>query len=202
MKITNFIPLTLMAGLFLFSATSCETDKDDAEPAPEKKSATIDATSYTDWVYFSFETGEIVTVTDFATEQTWDVGFHRWDVRTNGGMSGSGDGAALQHTETELDGVEMAPENGYVTDSMIEINMTGMPPVYSEHPANTELGKWMNLDMSQMPPVYTMGDNVYIVKTHNGNYAKLKFTDFTNDSGDRGHITFEYVLQTNGSREF
>lgn len=193
--ISAFIALTLIL-------TSCSDEKEDAKPDLEATSVTLDATSFTEWVYVSLSTGEIVNITNPASDMNWDIAFHRWDVRTNGGMSGSGQGAALQLNETSFDQVTVAPETGYVTDIMMQINMTGMPPVMEDHPANPILAKWMHLDMSEMPPLYNMTDKVFIVRTANGNYAKLKFTDYMNDTGVRGHITFEYVLQPDGSRNF
>ena len=46
---------------------------------------TIDATSYTDWVYVNLKTGDI---TDKAGD--WQVGFRRYDVILNNGISGDG----------------------------------------------------------------------------------------------------------------
>jgi hypothetical protein len=187
---------------FYLILSSCSDEKDDPKPVLDAEEITIDATSFTEWVYISLSSNQIVQVSDPKTDLTWDLAFHRWDVRTNGGLSGNGQGAALQLNETELSQVTVAPESGYVTDIMIQINMTGMPPVMEDHPANPELAKWMHLDMSEMPPLYNMNDKVFVVRTADGNHAKLKFTDYMNDTGVRGHITFEYVLQPDGSRNF
>lgn len=200
MKKNKLFLIALIA--FSISFVSCKDDKDNPRPVLEADEITLDATSYTEWVYVSLSTGQIVEVTDPANDMNWDLGFHRWDVKTNGGLSGNGQGAALKLNETQLEQVTIAPESGYATDIMMQINMTGMPPVLEDHPANSELAQWMDLDMSTMPPTYTMSDKVFIVKTADGNFAKLKFTDYMNDTGVRGHITFEYVLQPDGTRNF
>ncbi len=200
MKNHRFFLLAMLT--FSLSFNACNDDKDDPKPILEAEEISLDVTSFTKWVYVSLSSGKIVEVTDPKNDMNWDLGFHRWDVRTNGGLSGGGQGAALQLNQTDLSQVTAAPESGYVTDIMLQINMTGMPPVMDDHPANPELAKWMDMDMSEMPPLYTMTDKVFIVKTAGGNYAKLKFTDYMNDKGDRGHITFEYVLQPDGSRTF
>ncbi len=198
----NFKLLLIAFITFSLSFTSCSDDNDDPKPNLEAEEISLDATSFTEWVYVSLSSGQIVNVTDPANDMNWDIGFHRWDVRTNGGYSGSGQGAALKLNETNFEQVTVAPETGYVTDIMLQINMTGMPPVYEDHPANPELAQWMDLDMSDMPPIYTMANNIFIVKTAEGNYAKIQFTDYMNDAGDRGHITFQYILQPDGSRNF
>lgn len=198
----NFKLILIAFITFSLSFSSCSDDNDEPTPALEAEEINLDATSFTEWVYVSLSLGQIVNVADPANDMNWDLGFHRWDVRTNGGMSGGGQGAALELNETQFEQVTMAPESGFITDIMMQINMTGMPPVMEDHPANPELAKWMHLDMSEMPPLYNMNDKVFIVITADGNYAKLKFTDYMNDAGDRGHITFQYVLQPDGSRNF
>ena len=54
----------------------------------------IDASSYTEWVYFSFSTGEIVDVEDYENSSDWDLGVMRNHFRTNSGQSGNGFGGA------------------------------------------------------------------------------------------------------------
>ncbi len=202
-NIINIYPALFTLFLaFALTIISCSKDEDEPKLPLEVEEISLDATSFTEWVYVSLSKGEIVEVSDFENDINWDIGFHRWDVRTNGGMSGKGKGAALQLAHSSLDQVDLAPETGYITDILIEINMTGMPPIYEDHPANPELAKWMDLDMSEMPPKYSMTDKVFIVKTADGKFVKLRFTDYMNDTGDRGFITFEFILQSDGSRNF
>ena len=59
---------------------------------------TIDATSYSDWVYYSFETHSILECNNDGTfcegEYDWDIGFQRKHMRTNSGLSGNANGGA------------------------------------------------------------------------------------------------------------
>tara|TARA_Y100000590_G_scaffold468625_1_gene652198 strand:- start:77 stop:820 length:744 start_codon:yes stop_codon:yes gene_type:complete len=55
---------------------------------------TIPATSYYDWVYFSIENNSVVDIDDPQNSSGWDLAFQRKHIRTNGGMSGSGNGGA------------------------------------------------------------------------------------------------------------
>lgn len=41
-------------------------------------------------------------------------------------------------------------------------------------------------------PSVVVNDYVYIVRTANGKYAIVKFTDYTNDTGTGGHVGFTY----------
>ena len=64
---------------------------------------------------------------------------------------------------------------------------------YATGYVNKELSKWMDADLGDMPPTYTMSGKAYVLKTNAGNYAKINFTDYTDDANEKGHITFEYV---------
>ena len=55
---------------------------------------TIPATSYSDWIYFSVENNSVVDIANPELSTEWDFAFQRKHIRTNGGMSGIGNGAA------------------------------------------------------------------------------------------------------------
>ncbi|MBI65158.1 MAG: hypothetical protein CMG64_02550 [Candidatus Marinimicrobia bacterium] len=56
---------------------------------------TVPATSYSDWIYFSFTTHNVVNIQDPDNSLDWDLAFQRKHIRTNGGLSGLGNGAAF-----------------------------------------------------------------------------------------------------------
>lgn len=61
----------------------------------------VDATSYTETVYIDLETGQTVSITDeqAADSDAWDIGIKRYDIITNGGVSGTGNvGVAINKT--------------------------------------------------------------------------------------------------------
>lgn len=87
-KVWALAAATLGLGLL----ASCS--KDNNEPAPkvqatQSKTFTIDATAFDRFVYFSFETGQPVQLTDeqSKTSTAWDIAFHRYDFRTNSGTA-------------------------------------------------------------------------------------------------------------------
>ena len=61
---------------------------------------TIDASSYSNWVYFSFEQAEVIDVENPEESMEWDVAFQRKHIRTNSGLSGIGNGGALVDSST------------------------------------------------------------------------------------------------------
>ena len=63
--------------------------------AQDEYLVTIPATSYSDWVYYSFESNSIVPIDYPETSLDWDVAFQRKHIKTNSGLSGPGNGGAF-----------------------------------------------------------------------------------------------------------
>ena len=185
--------------------TACSDDDDDKPTVePTTGSMTIDTRAYDKWTYFSFAKGDTVPEpADFKNDKTWDIAFHRWDVRTNGGESGVGEGAAFQTTYESLDvntwSLSIAQSN-FTKDEIIKTYMA-TPNMYAESdedqrsdvPANTALGKWMTVTMSSIPPTYAIINNAFVVRTANGSYAAIRFTNYMNDKAERGYVSFDYI---------
>lgn len=110
-KVWALAAATLTLGFF----SSC--DKDKSEPTPveskEVKTFTIDATAFDKFVYFNFETGKQVELTDeqSKTSTAWDIAFHRYDFRTNSGTASSvGKGGAAITTSEDIKGTIAMPD--------------------------------------------------------------------------------------------
>ncbi len=183
--------------------TGCSKD-DPEEPAPalEVKTAKIDARSYSDWVYFSFEKGTVVEVdkANFNKSLDWDIAFHRNDVRLNCGASGQGAGGAVKMQAKSLAEVSTAPASGYVVDATksIMVKFTLPVPLFEDQPANAGI-EWLNVDTSNPPPVYTLYDNVYVIKTAAGKYAKVKFANYLSDKNETMVVSLDYAYQPDGT---
>lgn len=126
------------------------------------------------------------------TSFDWDIAYHYFDVKTNGG-------SVTETTETDLSKLTAIPADGYTadieTDSLL-YDMTGMMDNkigYASGHINEVLGKSAYLDLTNMPPVSGKSDKVYVIKTKAGEYVKMKVTDFTDDNGKKGYFTFDYV---------
>ena len=201
----QILAAALGLSLVFFTACSSDDDKPETSETLEVKSVQIDARSYEDWVYFSFETGTEVTVDpeNFSESLAWDIAFHRNDIRLNCGTSGDGLGGAFTTDKTVLSEVFTAPETGYVVDAMKTI-MTKFvlpQPIFEEQPANLEVN-WLDIDTSSPPPVYTLHNKVFVVKTASGKYAKIKFTNYLGNMNETMIISMSYVYQPDGSRNF
>lgn len=157
----------------------------------------IDATSYTDWTYIDFANKKIETVdVEADAPQTWDIAVHRYDVKTNGGK-------VLETQYAEFDKARTLigqSTDGYVADvwttEKIVIDMSTMMDGYLGYIAsdyNAELSKWLDVDTSTMPPIYTPSDKVYLIKLKNGSLAAVKLADYMDSAGVKGFMTIQYI---------
>lgn len=93
-----FLSIVALASTCLW--ISCDKEQDG--PKSNIAEVSIDATDFSKWVYFSLEQGKVLTVADPENSLEWDLGFHFTDIRTNGGASGKGQGAATETTLSEV----------------------------------------------------------------------------------------------------
>lgn len=160
----------------------------------------IDATSYTQWVYIDFSEQSIVTLGyDEDAPQNWDIAVHRYDVKTNGAKvvetNYSDFDQAITATIDEADLV-----SDIWTTNQIVIDMSTMMDGYlgyTESYYNPELSKWLNVDTSTMPPIYTPSGKVYIVYLPDGTRAGVKLLNFMNDMQVKGYMTIQYMYPFN-----
>ena len=167
-------------------------------PSDNSGKVYIDATDYTKWVYLDFHGRTAVTagMSEEEAPAEWDIAVHRYDVKTNG--------AAV--LETGITGLELfmssgkMPEGEYVEDEWttekIIVDMSGMMDGnigYSESWYNSELSKWLKVDTSSMPPLYSMSHKVYAVKLADGSNLALKLSNYMDASGVKGFMTIDYV---------
>ena len=208
----------------LFVATvlffGCDTDDDDAgleQPFGEESTTavgtpsvtqppttvapqldvvnfTIDATSKEAWAYFSLAKGNTVEIADPLNSMDWDLGFQRPKVITNSGISGPGKGGAVMLKDVEFEGVKEAPAGGYAVDSDQNLAIV----------AQSEEGWYIYTG----PPnhwILPLEKRVFVVQAADGTFAKARFTGYYKDNDnkkDSGFVTFEYVHQPDGSRNF
>ena len=179
--------------LFYFSCGGDE-EVDVVQPTQDAVTFTVDATSREAWTYFSFAKGSVVEVADPANSMNWDLGFQRTKVKLNGGVSGPGKGRAVMLTDVEFNEVNEAPASGYAADSDANLAIV----------AQSEKGWYIYLG----PPnhwVLPLENRVFVVQAADGTYAKLRFVGYYKDNAnktDGGFITFEYLHQPDGTRQF
>lgn len=208
--------MLLMAAMAVTSFSSCGGDDDDDNggntPAPDSNKLEMKTvmlsrkTNYgNDWIYFSLREGkELAGITEENHKENldWDLAFNRFNIRTNSGKSGNGKGGALDTGSKDMNSVTVVPEKEFIVDvdAMITESFTGSGITECESTLNPCMAD--AIEFQGPPPTYTPSNHIYIVKTADGKYAKVKVLGYHNDEGKSGFVSFQYVIQPNGSRNF
>ncbi len=157
----------------------------------------IDATEYTKWHYVDLQQKEVTTLpTDAEAPEEWDFAVHRYDAKTNGGKV----------WESEVSDFALLPalktfsESSFVSDvwttEQITVDMSQMMDgiiLYAEDYYNPCLSRWLDVDTSTMPPVYTLSGKVYVLKLADGTCVALRLSGFMNDAAVKGYLTIDYL---------
>jgi hypothetical protein len=213
------IPVTMARGLALVLCLTCAgCEKENGEIV--RPDRVIDAFDYDKWVYLSLESGEIysepVESSGFLNSLDWDIAFHRYNFRLNGGASGKGEAGAVLLGRGDLDDFNEAPLSGYVQDDSISIMFSGgMPPTWHTVPGSHYLGGYYDDPEDEntyhegvwniepgTPPIYHPTDKVYALKTAAGKHVIIKFEDYYDEWGVAGYVSLSYKYNADGTNTF
>ena len=143
----------------------------------------VDATAYLDFVYLSLATGLEVEVADPLSSTDWDLGFERYLIASNGGVSGPGGVEAVVVTDVSFEDLTTAPSEGYVSD-LPDDDDENQNPEYA-------LGDWFAY--AEENHTLTPLDQVYVVKAVSGSYYKVQIMDYYDNAGTPAYITFRWA---------
>ena len=204
-KILYFLAISLV---FVFSA--CE---DDDRAKAISGSYSLNASASNHWVYFSFEKGDSVQVSDPKNSTDWDIAFSRFMIKTNGGKSGIGqaDAAATYFTDQSgFDSIKSVVNyKSYIVfekDDSVKVETRNPAddnnPIVTTIVLNPVLYKWYNMIHADNKTVIQSKKTVYILKTAKGKYAKMYISSYYGDDNVSGHYKFVYSYQPDGSDNF
>ncbi len=201
-----FIAVMAIGAMVVLSGCS----KDDS---PEQSTAGIqvknlDAASNDEriWTYFSFATGKLVSPTGAVEEsKEWDIAFHRFNIKTNSGTSGKGNVAVAATGIKDFEAVTKAPAQGYEVDKIVAVESRppapevtrSVNPVITGTVESKDPKGWYNYvrpQQGETTPHFNITKYVYAIRTLEGKYVKIQLTDYTNDYGTSGYITFHYAF--------
>lgn len=188
------ISLVLFASFFIF--VGCDKKENSETGKLDVFTVLIDATSYSDWIYFSFAEGGEVSIVDAQTSSDWDLGLKRSYFKTNSGTSGGETGGAYDAGVVDFDTFIDAPTDGYTIDSSIEV-FDFVSKEYISEPGNALLGTWGEFTQD-MPPTFIPSNKVFVIRTADGKYAKMIVQNYYGTGGS-GYITFSYAYQADGT---
>jgi hypothetical protein len=156
---------------------------------------TLDARASERWTFFDFSRGSVVEVPhQFGVD--WDLAFQRHKILANGGATNpKGKGAILNLGEVAFDGMVEVPAEGYIEDTIAAINPEAITT------ENLAIKAWYHYNF--LTHVLRPKPNVYVIRTADGRYAKMRIVSYYCDGGQAsGCFTIEYVYQGDGSRRF
>lgn len=145
---------------------------------------TLDARDETRWVFFDFDRG--ITV-DPDVDPSWDLAVRRFHLIVNGGegFAGAGGAVSIPVGWTE---VTEAPASGYATTR----------GRLGAEPSNPALERWYRY--SFFAHTLEPRSEVYVLRTAEGGYAKLRLLSYYCPEATPGCVTFEYAHRGDGSR--
>jgi hypothetical protein len=158
---------------------------------------TFDSSTLESWAFFDFSRGSIVAdVSDFKDPKGWDLAFRRAKIASNGGGTNKNGivGVASLKT-TDFDSVTSVPADAkFAKDTRTSAGAD---------PKNVSLDSWYSYNF--MDHNLNSYKNVLIIKTAEGNYAKMQIISYYCKKGEekvKGCYSIKYVYQGNGEKNF
>jgi hypothetical protein len=148
---------------------------------------TIDARADV-FTYYNLRLGEVVEIDDALASADWDLGLSRTRLRTNGGTSGPGEGAAAGPIEMPLDMITAVPAS-FSSDAMIE----DPENPGSQYSGNPILAEWFDGTSTSTAPK----DVAFVVRTADGGFSKVKITGWSD-----GTFTIDHAYAGAGKDAF
>lgn len=206
-----------MAGvIILLSLSSCEGIFESIYDDPEKEDKEefgfihtdtdsnrgtiyINASDYKEWHYIDFDSRTVQTIAIDSVStvpEKWDFAIHRYDTKTNQGEVKETKFLHLNDCENKFVEDEQEYTRDIWTTEQIMTDLSQMIDSiiqYTEDYYNPVLSRWIDVDRSTMPPIYTLSNRVYVLRTADQRRMALKFIDFMNYVGDKGFITIDYI---------
>ena len=144
----------------------------------------VDATEYLEWTYFTFSTGQEVNPTTPEADTSWDLGFERYLVKSNGGVSGPGGVVAIALPGQDFETLTAAPLDTTWIEDLPDDDDENQNPEYA-------LGDWF--DYASEGHAVTPSDIVFVVRAVNETYYKLEFTAYYDDAGSPAWMRFRWA---------
>lgn len=163
----------------------------------------VDASDRNAWVYFSFaKRSGIEAPVEPKSSPGWDLGFKRFLVKSNGGVSGTGEVEVAAVTRVTFDALREPPASGYLQDAPRPPPDPGTPDNVLQPEANfafnvdngVSKAGWYHYDPTthKLSPAAV----VYVVKALGGRFYKVAFVGYYDDAGSPGILTLRFAKIT------
>jgi HmuY protein len=162
----------------------------------------IDATSLTAWRYFNFETSSEATVSNPQTDNVWDLGFQRFMIRLNSGVSGTATAAVQLIAGSAFNALTQSP---VFTTPLVDVADAGdgndacRPTTAGVLYAflkstNTPNACWLYYTGAPDHQLLSRKDDVaYVVRTNTPKYYKVQVLSYYGSTGTSGIMSFRWA---------
>ena len=147
----------------------------------------VDASDTEQWIYVDLDARAEVTPADPLDDAVWDLGFRRFHIVVNGGVSGSAGVAVAVVDGQPLDAVEAPDVAAFVTDVADGADEDTLP----DYVFSGGLDPWYAYDV--VTHVLTPKARVFVVRTSAGALVKLAIDDYYDGAGGSGHPSLRYA---------
>jgi hypothetical protein len=194
-------PLLLVTVLAGALQSACAEDLDEGlEPPPAEEEpvvvedlgggvlqARVDARDEMQWIYLSLQQGKAVPVEEEGDAMAWDLALQQFNLKLNGGASGSGNSAVALLRGAVFDDVAAVPAEAMFLTDQPDANGDGV----EEYVMSTGDTAWYDYNFTTH--VLTPKDLVYVVRGADGSYYKLEMLDYYDAAGTVHYPTFRWA---------
>ena len=149
----------------------------------------VAALNQIEWVYFDFETMSAPTIDVPRQSEDWDLAFRRFVIKVNGGVSGIGGVEFAIVEDLNFTALTLPPVNAeWLADLADDPEDPDIDPEFLMATGPTG---WF--DYNPANHVLTPRDRVYVVRSVEGEYYKLKMITYYDGVGSPAHVRFNWA---------
>lgn len=130
-----------------------------------------------------------------AEPEEWDIAIHHFDVKTNQGAVWESPYSSIDQLPEGAEaygGVEFTPDEWCDNQCIVDLStMMAYNVWYTSSMVNKVLTRWVTMDFSTPPPVYSASGKVYVLRMKDGSYAAMRLVSYMSDRGTKGYLTME-----------
>ena len=167
-----------------------ETECDASNPITHLETenetvTTVNASCENNWIYLNLSEKSEATPDTPQDSDLWDLGFQRFKIKSNGGISGSENVLIAVVTDTTFETLTQAPESGYLSDAE-DSDDEDEDEDYPFLAPNA----WYSYD--EETHLLTPKNQVYVVQSVSGTFFKIQIIDYYDDAGTSGYPKFKW----------
>lgn len=172
------------------------------ERKPVPKTLTGEWDGRSGWTYNLVEGSKYTPFKTIKTDaqqdaEVWDMAIHHFDVRTNDGSAFETSYASLNElpeSSEQFKHMDFTKDAWSTTQVITDLKeMMGFRVGYQNITVNEVLSKWVVMDFSNPPPVYSTSDKVYILRLKDGTHAAIRLDSYISPAGTKGFLTADII---------